>query len=309
LNQQALRGPGPVTRLTLALLVWGAQAWAIQPVRAGLLRYVTHPGVPLTVPISDAAFHSTDHFRVRASDETTAKKVGEEAERIWKEKNELWFGKVPDWNLKEKVTIDVASGFGSGSGATTFDFGKGTDKPGLKGATMEVRGGSLKAVRNLVAHEVTHLVMANHFQKPLPRWADEGIAVFSETAEEQFSQDVRCRELLNAGRGIRLDALFRMTEYPRDMLTLYAQGHSVVQYLMKKGGEKANEKLVEFIRQGMDGNSNESWAAAAKKQYGFGTLDAMQEAWIEFLRTPAAQPKGCVVPEDRGLKDYPDHLR
>jgi hypothetical protein len=138
---------------------------------------------------------------------------------------------------------------------------------------------------------VTHTVLAHHFGRPVPRWADEGGSVLSENDDERFKHDVSCRELLNAGRGIRLRVLFRMTEYPKDIMVLYAQGFSVSSYLVKKGGDgrEGRAKLLQFLGTGMSGNSIETWNSAARAVYGFDTVDAMEEAWLEALKTPPAR--------------------
>ena len=115
--------------------------------------------------------------------------------------------------------------------------------------------------------------------------------MLSENDEERFSHDVRCRELLNAGRGICLRVLFRMTDYPKDMIVLYAQGYSITSYLVEKGGggREGRGKLLQFLGGGMNGNSNESWNESAHKMYGFDTIDGMEKAWLEALRTPPAR--------------------
>ncbi|HJZ58782.1 MAG TPA: hypothetical protein VKE74_27815, partial [Gemmataceae bacterium] len=188
-----------------------------------------------------------------------------------------------------------------------------------------------------VPHEVMHCVLATHFAKPLPRWADEGIAVAAEGAGEQINHDVRCRELLNAGRGIRLKTLFRMRDYPRDLMTLYAQGHSVIRFLLaspvKPGPEGAVEKdgkiirtfrsvpyaesvingqpvqfsaffdpgkpqqvLLAFIEIGMYKNTAESWDRAAREVYGFDSVDALEESWVEWLKDPKSRLKSKPEP-------------
>ena len=101
---------------------------------------------------------------------------------------------------------------------------------------MEIRGDAKQLLYSVLPHEVTHTVLAHHFGRPVPRWADEGGSVLSENDEERFQHDVKCREFLNAGRAFVLRTLFRMTEYPRDMSVLYAQGYSVTAYLVEKGG-------------------------------------------------------------------------
>ena len=110
------------------------------------------------------------------------------------------------------------------------------NRPVVTSQRMEIRGDAKQLLNSVLPHEVTHTVLAYHFGRAVPRWADEGGSVLSENEEERFSHDIRCRELLNAGRGIVLRTLFRMAEYPRDMIVLYAQGYSITAFLVEKGG-------------------------------------------------------------------------
>ena len=128
---------------------------------------------------------------------------------------------------------------GSAGGATTFTFGSENGRPVVTSQRMEIRGEAKQLLNSVLPHEVTHTVLAHHFGRPVPRWADEGGSVLSENDEERYSHDVKCRELLNAGRGIVLRTLFRMADYPRDMLVLYAQGFSVTDYLVEEGRQRA----------------------------------------------------------------------
>jgi hypothetical protein len=180
---------------------------------------------------------------------------------------------------------------GGAGGATTFTFGSDGTRPVVTSLRMEIRGDVRQLLYSVLPHEVTHTVLAHHFGRPVPRWADEGGSVLSENDDERFSHDVRCRELLNAGRGIRLRVLFKMTEYPRDMIVLYAQGYSITDYLVKKGGDgrEGRAKLLQFLGYGMQGNTVEGWNAAARQVYGFDTVDAMEEAWLTALRTPPSR--------------------
>jgi hypothetical protein len=159
---------------------------------------------------------------------------------------------------------------------------------------MEITGETKQLLNSVLPHEITHTVLAYHFGRAVPRWADEGGSVLSENAEERFTHDIRCREILNAGRGIRLRALFRMADYPRDMIVLYAQGYSITSYLVERGGDgrEGRGKLLQFLSLGMQGNdpkahgTAESWNDAARKVYSFESVDALEEAWLQALRTP-----------------------
>ncbi len=249
-----------------------------------LLAVLGSPGV------ASAASYETANFVVDAPTAELAKKFGDQAEFFRKEKALEWLGReMPAWPKKCPLRVQVT--MGSAGGATTFTFGSENGRSMVSSQRMEIRGEAKQLLNSVLPHEVTHTVLAHHFGRPVPRWADEGGSVLSENDEERFSHDVRCRELLNAGRGIRLRVLFRMTEYPRDMIVLYAQGYSITAYLVEKGGggREGRGKLLQFLAGGMNGNSPESWNEAARKTFGFETIDTLEEAWLQALRTPPAR--------------------
>ncbi|QDU22629.1 RNA polymerase sigma factor [Urbifossiella limnaea] len=238
-------------------------------------------------------------FNVIAPSTDVAHAVGIAAEKHRRELAKRWFGaELPD--AADSVTIRVTITAGGSGGATTFTFGEADGKrpPGVKTASMELHGPLDAVLKSVLPHEVTHVVLATHFGRPLPRWADEGIAVLAEADAEQFNHEIRARELLNAGRAIRLDTLFRMTDYPRDQIVTFAQGHSVCRFLLERGatGVRADTPrfargdkepaLMAFLALGMGENSAASWATAAKEVYGFESLDALEQAWIDSLRAP-----------------------
>src|SRR5262249_59311845 len=139
-----------------------------------------------------------------------------------------WRSKCP---LKVIVTMNKTGG------ATTFSFGNWNGRPVVVSQEMEIQGEVKQLLNSVLPHEVTHTVLAHHFGRAVPRWADEGGSVLSENEEECFKHDVSCRELLNAGRGYQCRVLFQMTEYPRDVRVLYAQGYSLSHFLVKQGGD------------------------------------------------------------------------
>jgi hypothetical protein len=256
-----------------------------------LRRHFSALALVLIAPaVASAASYDTANFTTEAPTPELAKKFGDMAEFYRKEKALEWTGReMPQWARRCPLQVQITQG--SAGGATTFTFGQDAGKPVVTSIRMEIRGDAKQLLNSVLPHEVTHTVLAHYFGRPVPRWADEGGSVLSENDEERFNHDVRCRELLNAGRGIRLRVLFRMTEYPRDMIVLYAQGYSISQYLVKKGGDgkEGRGKLLQFLGQGMQGNTAESWNAAANRVYGFDTVDALEEAWLTALKTPPSR--------------------
>ena len=250
---------------------------------------------------ASAANFETTNFVVDAPTADLARRFGEMAEKYRREKALDWLGReMPAW--PERCPLHVKLELGAAGGATTFTFGMRGNRPVVTSQRMEIRGDAKQLLTSVLPHEVTHTVLAHHFGRAVPRWADEGGSVLSENEEERFSHDIRCRELLNAGRGIVLRTLFRMAEYPRDMIVLYAQGYSISAYLVEKGGggREGRAKLLQFLAMGMGSDwqpgvpqryhgTPETWNEACRRVYGFETVDTLEKSWLDSLHTPPSR--------------------
>jgi len=240
-----------------------------------------------------AAVFETTNFYVEAPTPELARKFGEMAEFYRRQKALEWLGReMPPW--PERCYLRVRIELGSAGGATTFSF---HPRGGVASQQMEIRGEVRQLLHSVLPHEITHTVFAHYFGRPVPRWADEGGSVLSENEEERFQHDIRCREILNAGRAYVLRVLFRMAEYPRDMIVVYAQGYSVTAFLVERGGggQAGRAKFLQFLSIGMQGSDPryhgtlESWNEAARRIYGFESIDALEKAWLDSLRTPPSR--------------------
>ncbi len=225
---------------------------------------------------------TTENFEVSAPTRQLAEEFARRAEEFRKEKAEVWLGKeMPRW-AKRCPLVVVVNPTKTG-GATTFSF----SRNGVAKQEMEIFGKVDQMLESVLPHEVTHTVLAHHFGRPVPRWADEGGSVLSENDAERLEHDIKCREFLNANRGIPLRSLFPMEKYPKDTIVLYAQGFSVSNYLINLGGGdlKGRQKFLDFLETGM-AKGNDNWNAAVKQHYGYANVDDLQEQWIDSLRTP-----------------------
>ena len=82
---------------------------------------------------------------------------------------------------------------------------------------------------------------------------------------------------LQTGHGIAFGQLFAMTEYPQDVMPLYAEGYSLAEYLIAHGGR---QKFVAFLADGMrDGQ----WPAAVQRHYRLSDLPALQNEWVDWV--------------------------
>jgi hypothetical protein len=184
----------------------------------------------------------------------------------------------------------VAPKLGAG-GATSFVFDRGE----VFGWKMNIQGSRERILDSVVPHEVTHTIFASYFRKPVPRWADEGACTTVEHRSEIAKQERMLIDFLKTRRGIPFDQMFAMKDYPSDVMPLYAQGHSLAQWLIESRGRKA---FLEFLADGMN---DENWRRAVHEHYGFDGLNTMQTAWLDWVKqgrpqlTPETSPIGQLV--------------
>jgi hypothetical protein len=159
-------------------------------------------------------------------------------------------------------------------GVTTFNFARGE----VFGWNMTVQGPLDQILDSVLPHEITHTIFASHFRQPLPRWADEGACTTVESPNERNKQKQMLVEFLRTGRGIAFPHMFRMKEYPRDVLPLYAQGHSLSTFLISQKGKSA------FMQYLADGMKSEDWTTVTQQHYGYRGLGELQNSWLDWVQ-------------------------
>ena len=229
---------------------------------------------PLGSIANAAAGYKTANFVVSAPTPQLAKEIGDQAEVYRKQLAIEWLGKeLPPWSKPCPINAQVQPNLGAG-GATSFVFDRGE----VFGWKMNIQGSRERILDSVLPHEVTHTIFASHFRQPLPRWADEGACTTVEHPSEVSKQERNLIQFLKTGRGIPFSQMFAMKEYPSDVMPLYAQGHSLSEWLIESRGRKA---FLEFVGDGM---KDENWPRAVHEHYGFTSLLTMQTAWNDWVK-------------------------
>ncbi len=254
-------------------LVWGALFLAVWPNRFGY-----HP--------TWGASFRTANFVVHTSDSRLAQQFAEAAESHRHQLAVEWLGTpLPDWANPCIVTAHVGPHLGAG-GATTFVFDRGE----VFGWRMTIQGPAERIIDSVLPHEITHMILASYFRRPLPRWADEGAATSVEHPTERAKYQRMLHEFLRRGQAMPLSRLFALQQYPPDMLTLYAQGHVLADYLIQQGGRR---KFVEFLETAMETGD---WELALARHYGYNSVDEFQRVWLAWVRQ-GSPPLRATSPE------------
>jgi len=229
----------------------------------------------------------SQHFIVSAPTQQLANEICQAAEQYRRDLAIEWLGReLPPWQEVCPIKADVAQGLGAG-GATSFVFRSGTPTEWR----MNIQGSHERILDSVLPHEITHTIFATHFGRPLPRWADEGACTTVEHDSEKAKQDKFLVQFLTTDRGIPFNLMFKMKDYPPDILPLYSQGFSLARFFIQQGGKP---KFVEYVGEGMRTNN---WPATTRKYYGFNSLSDLQLTWVEWVRAGSPALPGGRVPE------------
>lgn len=254
--------------------------------------------------LSLGASYKTPNFVTHAPTPEIAKQVGDAAEIYRKELAITWLGhELPKWYAPCPIKVKVGD-YGAG-GATTFSFDRGQ----VFGWDMQIQGSLERILDSVLPHEVNHTIFACHFRRPLPRWADEGAATIVEHESEKRRQRLLNRQVMGTNKRIPLRHLLSMTEYPSEMqqvLTLYAEGYSLADFLLQTGGKK---RYLMFLE---DAHKN-GWDEAIAKLYKYKNVDDLEQRWGSWimagspaLNLPAGQQLAANDPKSQPATENKD---
>jgi RNA polymerase sigma factor (sigma-70 family) len=283
------------------------------------------------------------NFVVYAPTEVMARVIATEAEHHRRELARTWLGReLPPWS--KPCVIRYKPGAEFGGPMRTFAHEK--NRAGelvLSSAEVGLSGPFLPVLTTALPREVMHVIVAAVLGESRQRWAEEGIALQAESEADQAERDARARELLNAGRGLKLKVLLRMIEYLKDFAeVLPAESHSLARFLLSRPTPRAvpalkdlpqvgklftvpaqgpdalqllippeaHQRLIAFAYLGAQGNTVESWTKAVETVYGFKSIDELEDAWLAWLAKPesALRPTAKRVPGPQNEKRDGDNL-
>jgi hypothetical protein len=224
----------------------------------------------------------TANFRIfHTQGRELAEQVAQVAERTRTEMGQKWFGGFKDnWEPRCDIYLHrTSSDYNRSTGVAGNSPGHSTIKN--EGSRILSRKIDLHCddPRNMVIavlpHETTHVVLAGQFgDQPVPRWADEGMAVLTEPRDKidrHLKNLTKCRDENSL---FHVKQLLQMSDYPepRYISGFYAQSVSVVDYLSTlKGPQTFSQFMREALKVGYE--------PTLTKYYGFRNWEELQQRW------------------------------
>ena len=230
------------------------------------------------VPLLGGASYQTTNFVVEAPTAEVARTVAEHAEACRSAIARRWLGQeLPPWRTPCPIRVKLTQG--EAGGLTSFGFSRGR----VSDQDMTVEGRLDRILASALPHEVTHTIFAAYFGGPMPRWADEGASLLSEDLRERQRHDQITTDLLARRGDLPLGRLFRIEEYPNDLMGFYGQGYSVSRFLIEMGG---HQRFLKFVREG----SQSGWDAATRNHYRLADVRELNRAWRSWHKVVVQAP-------------------
>lgn len=121
---------------------------------------------------------------------------------------------------------------------------------------IDLFAGADTATFSALQHELVHVLFADRFpmQAP-PKWAEEGLALLSDSEEKQNRHRVDFRHAKQTRTTIPLETLLSCTGYPpgTQRAAFYGQSHAIVEHLVRRESPK---RFIEFVQLAMETNPN-----------------------------------------------------
>lgn len=159
-------------------------------------------------------------------------------------------------------------------GATSIEFA-GTD---VSLRRIDVMGDGADEIPDALAHELVHVVLADHFTAgPPPRWADEGIAVLFDTLEKQQGHQTDFSRASRAGMVWRVGDLFALEHYPAEpgrQRIFYGQSAALVRWLVDR---RDGPTFIRFL----DDCDTVGIEESLRRHYALRSVTALERAWKE----------------------------
>jgi hypothetical protein len=169
-------------------------------------------------------------------------------------------------------------------GATSIDFAG----DAVASRRIDVMGDGSDVIPDALAHEIVHVVLADHFvHAPPPRWADEGLAVLFDDSEKQGGHEEDFRAAAGQGAAFSAADLLALEDLPtgtRRQQVFYGQSAALVRWLINR---RDAATLIRFL----DDMGPLGFDAALDRHYRLDSIASLESAWKDVTAVNALSAK------------------
>lgn len=154
----------------------------------------------------------------------------------------------------------------------------------VKSRRIDLRTDVPNYLQEVLAHELTHVLIADHFRDgPPPLWYDEGLALLADSQSKLSLHQRDLRNGLNQGLAFSLNALLTAQTYPTPdkVGVFYGQCASVAHFLCQMGPPS---KIHDFARRCQQIGVNLS----LHETYGINGVTQLEAIWLKGLDSQVA---------------------
>jgi hypothetical protein len=195
-----------------------------------------------------------------------------------------WLGAhaAKDWNPKCQIVLhsskqSYVSAVGRGGERTVGSSLVKTDKGHIKSRRIDLLGAGTNFLSAALPHELTHVVLKDRFiSTVVPRWADEGMAILSDSEAKQGRHQTDLQQALAQRTTFHAIELLTMEEYPSSSRfgTFYGQSASLTGFLVSR---KNSKLFVEFLNRARE----VGYDTALEECYGIASVGELDRQWRE----------------------------
>ncbi len=129
-----------------------------------------------------------------------------------------------------------------------------------------------------LAHELTHVVLADRFEGRTPRWIDEGIATRADSPEKRSLHLRDCLHSIQSGTALRLFEVFKLEQFTsaQQVPAFYGQSLSLISFL---SAHDEPAKIITFAEKAKD----IGYDRALKVCYGMEGIPELERKWRAYV--------------------------
>lgn len=239
---------------------------------------------------------SSDNFTVCCPPGTDPSAVIKSCEEARLKIAKFWHTDKAAWTRKCYIVLHptassykqfVGLGASQSSGCSTLEIKKGV----VVARRIDLRLDRPDTLIRILPHELSHIILADeNTEKPLPKWADEGMAMLMDPPEKRAGHRADALNAKLLGRAMRLDTLLTTVGYPEPELqaTFYGQSLVLAEYLVAAHG---TNEFKRFMKTSAKFGANRALAEV----YGYSISDLEQNYAKRIVHPPLMPNKSQII--------------